>query len=485
MRDTEQLRRRLWAQIGLPVATVALLGACDGGTQVQPVKVDPSEAEASGVAKKRPETKDAKPPPLTANSDAGEEGDVEATHGIPANYDEIPDGEFDYFGPARDPFNAHDEEEGCPSGDWCGAPDDARKFGVAHLEDQIGCPAKIIAHAEVSNGLNKDDKRWKGLSFHPMMQGRLMTSVTEEARAGGQAGVCCYHWFEYCSGRPLLDGEVMVVAKVREGSSWSCEPGAVAAPDDRPDAELPADLRERLGQLWLDDALMEHASIAAFARATLELMAMAAPPDLLGEIQVAADDEIEHAMRCFGLAQRFSGRAREPGELTPLEPRVLGLVDVDPASAQAGADWVRLALDTFVEGCVGETIAALVARRGMRRCEDPATSETLERIVDDEGRHAGLAWQTIRWILEDSGVHRETVLAALDEQAQAMAAKARAACDDLPEADPLASSLARFGRLDRRAELLAQRDAWSELILPTLGAIVHADKDERGPEAWT
>ena len=47
----------------------------------------------------------------------------------------------------------------------------------------------------------------------------------------------------------------------------------------------------------------------------------------------------------------------------------------------------------------------------------------LEDIVEDEGRHAGLAWQTIEWIFEASGSHREAVLEALEQQAEAMAAK--------------------------------------------------------------
>ncbi|MCA9699576.1 MAG: hypothetical protein KC431_18765, partial [Myxococcales bacterium] len=357
MRDTEVLRRRLWAQIGLPLATVAALGGCDGSA---------NRTGTQGATKQAPEQNKAGPtaidegPAEKADDGADAEAETEGAasnapvfpagpvgYVPPMQLDQIPEGEFDYFGPARDPFGDHEEEEGCPNGDWCGTPAEARLFAIEHIPDQLGCPAKIIANGKAAAELDQKSKRWKGFSFHPMMQGRLMSSVTKATREEkGNQELCCYHWFEYCSGRPLLDGEDMVVAAVREGSSWSCEPSVVAAPDDRPDAEIAADLRARLGQLWLDDALMEHASIAAFARATLELMAMAAPPDLLGEIQVAADDEIEHAMRCFGLAQRFSGQAREPGELTPLEPRVRGLVDVEPTSDQACADWIRLAVDT-------------------------------------------------------------------------------------------------------------------------------------------
>ncbi len=483
MRDTEVLRRRLWTQLGLmglPLATVALLTACGGSKEVQ---VTPVKQGDVGKADKKGDKKPGPPNP----DDIAEDGPESNTpnYAPPKRIDDIPDGEFDYYGPPRDPFNEHEEEEGCPNGDWCGSPEDARKFAIAHMPEQLGCPSKIIANPQIGNSLDKKDKRWDGFSFHPMMQGRLMTSVTKEKREAGQADICCYHWFEYCSGRPLLDGNDMVVASLREGSSWSCDPTDVAAPEHRPDSELPEHVRERLGQLWVDDALVEHAAIAAFERATLELMAMAAPPSLLGEVQLAAADEVEHATRCFGLAARFSGLEREPGPLTSLEPRVRGLAGMDPEDPRVGADWVRLALDTFVEGCVGETIATLVAKRAQRRCEDPATLSLLSSIVDDEGRHAGLAWRTIQWILETCGTHRDAVLAALEQQAESMARAALDACGELPGVDPDAELLAAYGRCDRRAELLARRDAWTDLILPTLTALTQPDLDERGPEAWT
>lgn len=483
MRDTEVLRRRLWAQIGLPLATATLLSACGSPDQPQPVKqIGKADSKQTKGDKADPSGEpEADPAGPRTNTNEAAQGYIP-----PARYEDIPEGEFDYFGPGRDPFGEHDEEEGCPNGDWCGSPADARLFAVEHIPDQLGCPSKIIAKPETTNALKKDEKRWDGLSFHPMMQGRLMTSVTKDRREAGDAEICCYHWFEYCSGRPLLDGEAMIVAPLRPGSSWSCDPAEVAAPGDRPDSAIDPVLRARLGELWVEDARMEHASIAAFERATLELMAMAAPPELLGEIQLAAADEVVHAQRCFGLAARFSGQQREPGPLTSLEPRVIGLAN-DASPEQARADWIRLAIDTFVEGCVGETIATLTARRAMRRCEDPASRATLEQIVDDEGRHAGLAWRTIRWIVDACGDHQAAVLAALEQRAEALAAEARQSCADesLPDADPQADGLARFGRCDRRTELLARQDAWTELILPTLAAIARPDQDEPGPALWT
>ena len=77
-------------------------------------------------------------------------------------------------------------------------------------------------------------------------------------------------------GRPLLDDGRAHVAPTREGGAWPRQ-GTSPAP------AIAEDLRAALAQGWLDDALLEHASVASFARATLELMALGAPPELLTE----------------------------------------------------------------------------------------------------------------------------------------------------------------------------------------------------------
>jgi hypothetical protein len=467
MRDTEVLRRRLWVTAGLPLATGLWLVACDGG------QASPSPVAKSDTAAKQDKGKVDEGKVDEAEPDEPDEGDDEPGPGTvvhhprpeplgeqttwvpPFDIDQIPGGEFDYYGPSRDPFGPHEEEEGCPNGDWCGSPEDARQFAVPGLNDQLGCPPKLSANPEAAEKVNQKAAAWKGFSFHPMMQGRLMNTVTTAQReTSGDAQVCCYHWFDYCSGRPLLDGDTLVMAELRPGSSWSCPADQVAAETERPDAAIAPDLRARIGELWVEDARMEHASIVAFARAALELQALAAPAELLAEVAQAGIDEVEHARMCFGLAARFSGIQREPGMLIP------------PAIREA--DLVRLALDTFVEGCVGETIATLVVTRAGRSCADASVSRVLEQIADDESRHAALAWRTITWLLDSAGERRGELEQALAEQAKGMVEAAFA--EPLPDLDARARELASLGRLDRRGEQLARRDAWAELILPTLDA---------------
>ncbi|MCY1071931.1 hypothetical protein OV090_44715 [Nannocystis sp. RBIL2] len=123
------------------------------------------------------------------------------------------------------------------------------------------------------------------------------------------------------------------------------------------------------------------------------------------------------------------------------------------------AELVRLACDTFVEGCVGETIAALVATRAARRCTDPSVTAGLARIADDEAEHAALAWATVAWAVTQGG---ETVRSAVRALARDMHAAAMRA--EPPAPAPSTALLAHHGRLDAAAHHACLVDAWQHLI---------------------
>lgn len=350
------------------------------------------------------------------------------------------------------------EEDTCISGNWCGAGPAAAAVAVPNVPEELGCAVRI-AGGKASETIKGDPKTYEGLSAAPNMQGALNQHGTELARAKGGDDVCCYHWFEYCSGRPHLSEHGPVLAPVQpaggELEGW-CDPTLA---EDRPDplASSPA-LRARVAAAWLDDARAEHASVAAFARATLELMAVGAPPSLLAQAQQAGLDEIEHARACFGLAARYGGEAMRPGPLPALPPRP--------------ADPCRLAADTFAEGCVGETIAALAARRAARGATDPLVAAALERIADDEARHAALAWSTVAWARAEGG-------AAVAEHLRRVAASLRPSDDEaLPPEEPEATQLRAHGRLDARAHALAGRQAWAEIIAPMLEQLLAEPRRE-------
>lgn len=338
------------------------------------------------------------------------------------------------------------EEETCVSGNWCGTEKTARAVqpkGDA-TPDVMGCPARIVGTHDPSPIKGPD---YEGLSDKRQMQGAFNEGRTKKWRADGKDGACCYHWFEYCSGRPLLDGTGSVVAEARALVGWT--DGDVA-----PSLEgLTDEAREQLARAWLDDALREHASVASFARAAIELMAVGAPPDLVDGCMRAGQDEVDHARRCFALASAYAGRSFGPGPLPPLGPR--------------DRDLAMLAVETFLEGCVGETIAALVAERSLGGATDEAVRSTLRVIVEDESRHAALAWRTIAWAVQQGGAPVAMALLAIADAPPQIASDGPSAIARRNRAMLLA-----HGRLDAASLTQAVDDAWRDIIAPMLRDLV-------------
>jgi hypothetical protein len=151
--------------------------------------------------------------------------------------------------------------------------------------------------------------------------------------------------------------------------------------------DLDARLRAEVVRGWTEQALMEHASVAAFARFSLQLLSLGAPPDLVMGAADAMQDEIRHARACFGLARRYSGHDIGPGSLA-----------IDGACEES--DLRSVVLGTIAEGCIGETVAALEAAEALAHCQDAAARAVLERIAVEESRHAELAWRFVAWALQ-------------------------------------------------------------------------------------
>ncbi|MEC7985950.1 MAG: ferritin-like domain-containing protein, partial [Myxococcota bacterium] len=133
-------------------------------------------------------------------------------------------------------------------------------------------------------------------------------------------------------------------------------------------------------------ALFEHASIASFHKFALELMQFGAPPSLLKKVQAAIQDEIEHAQMAFGIASELLGTSVGPHTMS-----------IQPQLAQSLRE---LAVATFKEGAVGESIAVVLAANQRVKATEPAICAFLERVIADESKHAELAWETLRWCLE-------------------------------------------------------------------------------------
>lgn len=133
---------------------------------------------------------------------------------------------------------------------------------------------------------------------------------------------------------------------------------------------------------WLAEAAhLEAASVPAFERLAAELQEHGAPPELVAAASSAADDERRHAELVTALALRAGGQP-SPLEIAAAEARPL----------------IALALENAVEGCVGETWAALLATHQGEAAEDPEIRACMAKIAADEARHAALAWAIDAWI---------------------------------------------------------------------------------------
>lgn len=257
---------------------------------------------------------------------------------------------------------------------------------------------------------------------------------------------CCFdvHYFVgYPCGRPFLVGGEAQVAPGVERSDW--------ASGLRPEVRgLSAEDRAELARQWLADAQAEHASIASFARFALELLAVGSPPQLLAETHAAMNDELQHARACFGLASAYAGELVGPG------PLPLG------AAMSEGVSLERVVEAAIIEGCVGETVAAMQAQLALANATDPAVIEALQRIAIDEAAHAALAWRFVRWALEQGGSSiRAAVLRTL-EGVEAL---------DAAPSDPFPGNAAH-GRLSSGQLQRLRKNALREVIMPCAHAVL-------------
>lgn len=221
---------------------------------------------------------------------------------------------------------------------------------------------------------------------------------TGGAAGSGIGGTCTPYPQCVTVRRPFLVGADLRSSSVAERADWMDVVSAVEVPHAR--------TAEFLAEAWLRDALEEHASVAAFARFTLLLLSVGAPPELVILSQRASLDEIQHARACFALAHRYGSRSVGPASLQV----------ADSLTPMSLADVVAL---TVTEGCVGETLGALLATEQLAHATDPGVRRVLGRIARDEARHAELAWKFLAWALEQG----QTAVQAAAERAFAAASE--------------------------------------------------------------
>ncbi|NUP10114.1 MAG: ferritin-like domain-containing protein [Polyangiaceae bacterium] len=273
-----------------------------------------------------------------------------------------------------------------------------------------------------------------------------------------QDGLCCYQVDvgppndPSCGivGRPLMLDQVPQRAAVR--SSSTADRGWTAALQVSPSiAHLSAADRAYLARSWAGDAAFEHASVASFSKFSLELLAFGAPSDLVMSAHAAALDEVRHAQLGFALASAYAGQRLEP-EALPAAGRV-ELATTPEAFVRA----------VVTEGCVGETVAALVAAAQLAVSEDPAVRAVLSEIAEDEARHAELAWRTVAWALRAFGPEMRAVVE--DAFTRAIADVERAEIGD-------EAALHAHGRLSGEEAAAERTRGIAQIVRPSAKALL-------------
>ena len=264
-----------------------------------------------------------------------------------------------------------------------------------------------------------------------------------------QGARCCYGLTPAppACGRPFSVGEQLRTAKTVERDDWHAATYVASA-------DLEVELLAALAREWEADATLEHASIASFARLTLQLLALGAPPDLVALSQAASLDEIEHARSCFALASLYGGHAIGPDRL-----------DVEGALS-GGSDLAVVASETVREGCIGETIAALLASEQLEYAGHPQVREVLARIASDEARHAELAWKIVRWAIAIGGQRVADAVASAFEQVLANLETALEAESEYPLEVSRIADWHEHGRLDAHERRAVIREAVSNVVRP-------------------
>ncbi len=204
-----------------------------------------------------------------------------------------------------------------------------------------------------------------------------------------------------------------------------------------------------LAQYWQAVGLMEHASIAAFARFALELMGQGAPPELIEGAQQAMADETRHAKLAFALASRYANKDLGPGRL-------------DLSGAGPSSSLAEMVHTAVLEGAVGETIAAMEAAEALERATDPAVRRVLTQVVADETNHAQLAWNFLRWALQQDASLQEAMRQSFDALCQTVQ-------HELAITD--SSALPAHGLLSPALRQEIRIRALREVILPCIEAL--------------
>jgi hypothetical protein len=214
---------------------------------------------------------------------------------------------------------------------------------------------------------------------------------------------------------------------------------------------------EALRQAWQTEALRKHASVAARSRFVIALLSVGAPAGLVRDPLAAGSDAIRHAELCFTLASAYDG--------APLAPDLLPVGRELPLEGEL----TSVVTEAVAAGCIGQTLAALEAAARLSRTTDPAVAAALRTMIEDETRHAELAWRVVTWAIRTGG---ET---ARDAAARTFACFTVAPPRPTDLEGVCLTSFAQHGRLTAAEAHGAAVDALEHVVRPTAAAMLDRD----------
>jgi hypothetical protein len=235
-----------------------------------------------------------------------------------------------------------------------------------------------------------------GLHSHFLLGGLMANYVVgfDEFTVAARAGLNPFLFAgmgEGMHGRPLRDGKAYA-----------------ALPDVKRDSTTADTERaKQASDIWENRAQTEWASVPAFLEVAEQLQAVNAPSSLINRALEAAYDEKQHAILAAGMSAKIGGGTLELGN-----PKTSHRM---PLPGKAGL--TRLAVESWMDGCLGEGTAARVAFSEANHTRDPILEQTLDQIAGDEARHAGLAWDVMAWAADRGG---KAVTGALEQVRELM-----------------------------------------------------------------
>jgi hypothetical protein len=125
----------------------------------------------------------------------------------------------------------------------------------------------------------------------------------------------------------------------------------------------------------------------------MDILKFAGPPELVSATHQAAMEEVRHAQSAFSLAEVFNSDD---------EKRVdVGQFPFDQVTLASSL--AELSDKVFTEGCMGETEAVTKMSFALAHLipNSPAAS-VLPTLIQEEAKHAALAWKTLQWSLSAS-----------------------------------------------------------------------------------